>query len=302
MSTATLAQPSAPATCETKATPRGLTPDQVAAYHRDGFLVVDNVFSPAEVEALKAASAESAIVDEQRASGADSNTYHLLGLTQKHPLFLDLVRDPRMVAKLVPLIGPDIQLHHSKLATKPTRPGAGAYAWHQDLAYFPHTNTDLATIMVMLDDCDEDNGCMRMIPGSHQGGLLDHRINGYFSGGLSKNLPYDLGTPITPKAGGISIHHCLTLHGSAANKSGRPRRGVTFQYRADDAHQLADHVFDDTGLVIAGTRRGVVRCTAGTWMLPRHHGRVGEGFGSAWNQQGPAAKRLNENSPIVQPA
>ena len=294
MSTATLAQPANVAA--------SLTADQIAAYHRDGFLVIDNVFSAAEVEALKEASAASAIVDEQRARGADSHTLHLLGLTGKHPAFLALARDPRLVAKLTPLIGPDIQLHHSKLATKPTRVGVGAYPWHQDFAYFPHSNTDLATIMVMLDDCDEDNGCMRMIPGSHREGLRDHRINGYFSGGLTKNLAYDVGTPVTPRAGGISIHHCLTLHGSGPNASGRPRRGVTFQYRADDAYQFADQVFDDTGLVISGTRRGVVRCTNATWMLPRHPGRTGEGFGSAWNQQGLAAKQLNEHSPIVQPA
>ena len=67
---------------------------------------------------------------------------------------------------------------------------------------------------------------------------------------------------ITPRVGGISLHHCLALHGSPPNLSGRPRRGLVFQYRADDAYQLADTVFADTGLVVSGQRRGRVRCEA----------------------------------------
>ena len=95
---------------------------------------------------------------------------------------------------------------------------------------------------------------------------------------------------LTPKAGGISIHHCLMLHASPNNLSGRPRRGVVYEYRAGDAYQLAGTIFADTGLQIAGTNRGVARCDAGLLQLPRRRPQAGDPdttpFGSAYNQSG----------------
>jgi ectoine hydroxylase-related dioxygenase (phytanoyl-CoA dioxygenase family) len=278
-----------------------LTAQQVAAYHRDGFVAIDGVFSPAEVEAWHAAATDDAIGAEQRRAGADERAYHLLGLTARHPAFLALARDPRLTGRVAQLLGPDLQLQHSKLATKPPKAGAGAYAWHQDFAFFPHSNTSLAAVMVLLDDADEGNGCMRMVPGSHRQGMLDHRIEGGFSGGIRPQPPADAGVPLRVRAGGITIHHCLTVHGSGANRSDRQRRGLVFQYRADDAHQLADHVFDDTGLLVAGQRRGVVRCEPGAWLLPHMPGRCEEGFGSSWRQQGERAVVLNADHPVRQP-
>lgn len=278
-----------------------LTQEQVATYQRDGFVVIDDVFSQAEVSLWREAADETAIRDEQLRGGAASETFHLLGLTSRHPSFLALAQDPRLVRLLLPLLGPDIQLQHSKLATKPPKVGAGAYPWHQDLAYFPHTNSSLAAVMVMLDDADEHNGCMYMVPGSHHTGMREHRVRGAFSGGVQPSLGWDLGVPVRVRSGGISIHHCLTLHGSPVNRSGLPRRGLVFQYRADDAYQLADHIFDDTGLLIAGTRRGVVRCESGTWLLPHVPARTPQSFGSAWNQQGPQAAICNLRHPLTQP-
>ncbi len=284
----------------------GLAPEHVERYRTDGFLTIDGILPPAEVEALRKAAADAEIVSEQARLGADDAVVHLLGLTTRHPAFHALARDPRIVRLLVPLMGPDIQLQHSKLATKPLKQGLGAFAWHQDFAYYPHTNTSLVAVMVMLDDATPENGCMRMVRGSHRRGLREHRINGRFSGACVERELWtqdaDL-VAITPRAGGISIHHCLTLHGSEVNHSGLPRRGVVFSYRADDAHQLADHIFDDTGMMIAGSRRGVVRCEAGRYLLPaaaaKHRPNL---FGSAWHQQGSRAEAYNrEHAPLAQP-
>jgi len=68
---------------------------------------------------------------------------------------------------------------------------------------------------------------------------------------------------------------------------------VVFSYRADDAQQLADRVFQDTGLVISGHRQGVVRCESGTWTLPR---RAGHDYGTAHFQVGEWAEKLNVES------
>lgn len=277
----------------------------IERFHRDGFLVVDDLFHPDEVEGLRRAIEASDLRAEQAEATSRGVVAHLLGLTCRHPAFAALARDPRIVQWLLPLLGDDIQLQHSKLAIKPLREEAGPYPWHQDFAYFPHTNTALVAVMVMLDDATPDNGCMRMVRGSHRDGVADHRVQGEFSGGCVETHRWADASrvvEVTPRAGGISIHHCLTLHGSPPNRSGRPRRGLVFQYRADDAYQLADTVFEDTGLVIHGAQRGVVRCEPATWLLPwRSH--WGNGFGNAWHQQGERARSLNAtHAPVTQPA
>lgn len=275
----------------------GLTEAQVKEYWEKGYLVFDNVIGEEEVEELREACEHAKITALRSQQDYETMTVHALGITALHPSFLKLAKHPAIVAKIVPLLGPDIELEHSKLATKPPTKDVGSFAWHQDLAFYPHTNTDLLSVMVMLDDATPENGCMQMIKGSHKLGLLDHAVEGRFVGAcqekhlwLSPENPDDI-EYIIPKTGGISIHHCLTLHGSDVNLSGRPRRGVVFSYRACDAHQMADMLFDDTGLIIAGSSKGVVRCDIGTVVLPNRGGDMP--FGSTWNQIGPFAKAYN---------
>jgi len=280
--------------------PIALSDAQIQAYREDGFIVVENVFNAAEIEALRAAEGSPAIQSELEAGGIKHQTVHLLELTTRHPAFHDLARDPRIMACIRPLLGEDIQLQHSKLATKSVAKGTGEFGWHQDIMFYPHTNTSLLSVFVYLDDATPENGCMSMLKGSHRLGPLNHLdANGKFDGNcrethLWRDQP-DKVAPITPKAGGISIHHCLTLHGSPANVSGRPRRGVVFSYRADDAQQLADWVFKDTGLVVSGRRRGVTRCENITWILPR---RSGHNYGTAHHQVGEWAQALNEKAGV----
>ncbi|MBP6507482.1 MAG: phytanoyl-CoA dioxygenase family protein [Opitutaceae bacterium] len=281
-------------------TPLQLSPAQIAAYHTDGFIVVEEVFSAAEVETLRAAEASPEIQTALREAGIAHKTVHLLELTTRHPAFLALARDPRLAAALCALLGPDVQLQHSKLATKPVTRGAGAFGWHQDIMFYPHTNTSLLSIFVYLDEATPENGCMSMVRGSHRLGPLNHLdADGHFDGKCREpahwsDRPENV-VPITPRAGGISIHHCLTLHGSPPNLSGLPRRGVVFSYRADDAQQLGDTIFRDTGLVVCGRRHGVTRCEAGSWLLPR---RTGHNYGNAHQQVGDWAESLNANAGV----
>jgi len=81
----------------------------------------------------------------------------------------------------------------------------------------------------------------------------------------------------------------LTMHGSPPNRSGDPRRFIVFEYRADDAYQLADRVFADSGRIVSGRRCGRVRCETGLWMLPRR-GLGEEPYGGAWRQIGSAVE------------
>ncbi|HTL53271.1 MAG TPA: phytanoyl-CoA dioxygenase family protein [Planctomycetota bacterium] len=278
----------------------GLTPAQVREYNENGFLIFNDVLTPAEVETLRAAAASPEVHAHVYGKNdyADTATIHALEITMAHPAFLDLARHPAIVAKLIALIGPDIQLQHSKLAVKPSTPGTGGFQWHQDFGYFPHSNTSLAAVMVMLDDATPDNGCMSMVIGSHKLGLLNHtNAKGLFSGGCREDKYTSDSSKvaeITPRAGGISIHHALTLHGSPVNRSGKPRRGVVYQYRADDAYQLCDGIWKDTGIMVAGTRKELVRCDAGTVRLAKSRRYDGSPFGGAWNQDGEYVKKSHK--------
>jgi phytanoyl-CoA hydroxylase len=282
-------------------TPATLTPEQVQAYLDDGFIVIEDFFTPDEVQALRDAEASPEIQTTLEEMGIKHRTVHLLEMTVRHPAFLKLATDPRIVGCIQPLLGEDIQLQHSKLATKPSTRGTGAFGWHQDILYYPHTNSSLLSVFVYLDDTTLENGCMSMARGSHKLGPLSHHDEkGVFLGACVESQYWEGGksdiVPIITRAGAISIHHCLTLHGSPPNVSGRPRRGIVFSYRADDAYQLGDHIFRDTGLVVSGKRKGVIRCEKGTWTLPLRGTKEKRDYGNAYHQVGDWAEAANNES------
>ena len=114
--------------------------------------------------------------------------------------------------------------------------------WHQDWAFYPHTNDYLAAVGIMLDDCDIENGPMMLIPGSHLGPVYDHHgPDGRFCGAMDPGacgLDLSPAVPCLGKAGSITVHHVRAVHGSATNFSGKERRFLLFQYRAADAWPL----------------------------------------------------------------
>ena len=113
--------------------------------------------------------------------------------------------------------------------------------WHQDWAFYPHTNDDLCAVGVMMDDCAIENGPLLCVPGSHKGPVHDHHADGVFCGAIDPgavDVDFSKAVPCTGPAGSISIHHARTIHGSAVNTSTRSRRLLLFQYRAADAWPL----------------------------------------------------------------
>src|SRR5205823_1373599 len=138
------------------------------------------------------------------------------------------------------LIGESIRFQGDKLNMKVA--GAGSpVEWHQDFAFYPHSNDDLLAAGIHLDDSDLENGCMLVIPGSHRGPVLDHHQDDEFVGAVDPRcaaITDATPVPIVARAGSMSIHHCRLLHASAPNRSGRPRRLLLYQYAAADAVPL----------------------------------------------------------------
>ncbi len=269
---------------------------EVDEFWRSGFLVLPGRLTPDEVESLREACESPGLRPERERRGGAAKLLHLLEATARDPRFLALARDPRITEPISQLLGPDLALQHSKVATKPLcDTGRGAAPWHQDFAFFPHTHPGLVAAMVMLDDADAERGCLHVVPGSHHLGPLDHSDDGFFTG-VCRDLPpgtdSDAGVALEVHAGDITLHHCLTLHRSPENRSGSPRRAVVFEVRAADALQLAGDVWVDTGLVLRGHATPSVRCENLHVALPRRAG-VDFPYGSAWNQEGGYARGLN---------
>ncbi len=253
---------------EGEATP--LSDDEVVAYGRDGFIVVENVLGPADLTELRAVTDE--LVEASRTVETHDDIYDLEpGHSRedprvrriktphtRHPAYERLTRHPRILSVLRQLVNPAIRFDTSKLNMK--SPGHGAAVeWHQDWAFYPHTNSDLCAVGIMIDDCAPENGPLLCVPGSHKGPVLDHHADdGHFCGAIDpEKAPVDLTTAVacTGPAGSISVHHAMTLHGSAVNTSDKPRRLLLFQYRAADAWPLVAQPEDwgaYAGLLLCG--------------------------------------------------
>lgn len=149
----------------------------------------------------------------------------------------DLMYSDHILAPVRDLIGPNLRLHTSKLNMKSASYGA-AIEWHQDFAFYPHTNDDVLAVAVILDDMGLENGPLKVFPGSHKGPILDHHNDGVFVGAVdlaASGLDPRSAVDLTGSAGSISIHHARVLHGSAQNASDRDRRLLFYEIMAADA-------------------------------------------------------------------
>ena len=152
----------------------------------------------------------------------------------------DLMYSDAILAPARDLIGPNLRLHTSKLNMKSANFGA-AVEWHQDFAFYPHTNDDVIAIGVMIDDMGLENGPLQVMPGSHKGPIHNHHVDGVFAGAMDlAGCGYDLkaALTLTGSAGSMSIHHGRAVHGSALNVSDRDRRILFFEMMAADAFPI----------------------------------------------------------------
>jgi phytanoyl-CoA hydroxylase len=230
-----------------------LSAREVDHYRDTGWLVVENVLDEAMLSQARQVIAEFV-------AGAASVTKHdqiydlepghrpeaprvrrIKTPHSKHRLFWEIAKFPRLVGMLEQLLGPSgVRLHGSKINLKAPQFGSPV-EWHQDWAFYPHTNDDILAVGVMLDDMLLENGPLMVMPGSHKGPTYDHHQDGYFSGAIDPaKLDLDLSqsTPLVAPAGSMSFHHVRLIHGSAQNTSQRSRQLLLYEYAAADAWPL----------------------------------------------------------------
>lgn len=226
-----------------------LTDAQKAQYQRDGYVVLHDVVQGTQlaelrrvtdefVEGSRAVSAHNSVYDLEPGHSAEQPRVRRIKHPHKqHAAYKALVSHPTILSVLQDLWGPNIRFHSSKLNMKSAGFGS-PIEWHQDWAFYPHTNEDLAAVAIMLDDCELENGPLLVIPGSHRGPIYDHHYEGRFCGAIhpvESGLDFSEAVPLTGKAGSITVHHVRAVHGSAPNLSPIDRRLMFFQYGAADA-------------------------------------------------------------------
>ena len=206
-----------------------LTPEQVAQYERDGYVLFRQpVFSPDRFAQLKAIFEE----DLLRWGEDDLDRIHFRDERLLPFLLADEVLD-----LVEPVVGPDIGLWSSHFISKPPRTGT-ATPWHEDSTYWKgrvSTMAGICTLWLALDETTPENGCMAVIPGTHQNGFSD-----YEPVDPASNL---FGTQIKPEQvdesqavyfvlqpNECSLHEARLIHGARANTSDRRRAGYTLRY------------------------------------------------------------------------
>ena len=174
-------------------------------------------------------------------TGKEASQVGFLGLHIRNPIVWKLVSHPRVLATVEEVLGPDLLLLGSHFFCK--QPGlADSYvSWHQDVTYWGLNPPMAVTLWLSIDGADVENGCMRVIPRSHLGGLLPHGKAQTKGNLLSVNQEIDLSlvdeshaVDIELPPGSASLHHGMTIHGSNPNRSTRRRCGLTMRFITPD--------------------------------------------------------------------
>ena len=272
-------------------------------YKKNGFLIKKNLISEKDINKLniliskivtKEKNSKKKVKDQGGTQSYDNFHFvfnnnsrknkEILRLNNpqnKNKLFYDLSRNKKIINIVKILIGGSVRFHLGKLNFKlPNKKKGSEIAWHQDWAFYPHTNDDLITVGIYLEDCDEKNGPLKVIKGSHKKDVFSHHNNkNYFVGKINtKKDKIDLKKTVslTGKAGSVIFFHCRTIHGSGCNHTNGSRPLILFGYRACDAWPIINdgNPHPETNFenydanIIYGKKTIVPRCTNVPVIIP----------------------------------
>ena len=262
-----------------------LTQQQIDEFWTQGVLVVENAVTDEQLNALRrdfdhwvqesrAHSSNFGETVDGRArfdleAGHAANKPALRRVnapTDVSDAYAAVARDSAMVEMVADLIGPNVRYHHSKINSK--LPGAATQVkWHQDFPFTPHTNSDLVTALLMVDEVTTENGPLEVMAGSHKGPLHSLWHDGCFTGAMSAEQAAEFQAQsmiCKGRAGSVCLMHTKIAHGSAANLSDHPRTLFITVYAAADAAPCAPNPVPSVmaGEIVRGIEPNRIRCTA----------------------------------------
>lgn len=269
-----------------------LSKEQHDQFWTDGFLVVENAVDRNMLSEMKEDFAgwvkESRNHDASYGTTVDGRARFDLepGHTAEKPglrrisapvevsqAYYDAMASSRIADCVADLIGPDIKLHHSKINSK-LPGGQTAVKWHQDFPFTPHTNDDLITALLMVDEVTSENGPLEVVAGSHVGKLHGLWHNGVFTGSVADSVAercQQTSTRCLGPAGSVCLMHSRLLHGSAPNLSANPRTLFICVYSSEDAIPCSSNPVptEYEGLVVRGEKTNRIRSTSYEIEMPQ---------------------------------
>lgn len=254
-----------------------LTDAQLAQYHRDGFLVGPKVVDDqwlgelrAEIDRVIAGRKTSGTGREgqdgptwiSNMGGEETPVWQIVNIWASSDAFKRLLNIPGLAACVATMLDArELRLWHDQIQYKPSGRG-GVNRWHQDWPYWPPmSDADAMTAWIALDDAAADNGCMSMVPGSHQwGNAISHLHEIKEFTVPSEYQGHSTVAQLCPvPAGHVHFHHSLTWHGSHANTSQRPRRAIALHFMSErvkhdssKGHLVSRYIESADGQTITG--------------------------------------------------
>lgn len=237
----------------TTTAPKLLTRDQLDAYNRDGYVKGFRIFSAAEMIEHRRRFDE--VLDAVLAAGG--NSYSIISAHMKYGFVYDLLTHPRIVAYVQDILGDNVVGWGAHYFCKLPHDGK-IVSWHQDASFWPLTPSKTVTVWLAIDDADTENACMRFVAGSHHLGHLTYRMSEDAEASVLNQTVENVeqfGEVVYDelKAGEISLHSDLLLHGSLANHSDRRRCGLTLRYCTTDVYSDPAFGWNREGVVISGS-------------------------------------------------
>lgn len=243
-----------------------LTPDELAFYQENGYVVARGLLSREEAAELRRECHELAerlgaqqnmdatwgSAREALPDAKDTKILHCHNVQFYSAAFSRLIVDPRLTDRAAAVIGsPNVQLHHTKMFIKPPEKGS-PFPMHQDAPYFPHDRHSMIAAIVHFDDAPIEKGCVRVVPGSHKLGILEHSSQGGWHLPFEQ-YPIDSAVPCEAQAGDALFFSYLTIHGSGINVSQEARTTLLIQMRDPaDPPTIATHESRGQGMMLRG--------------------------------------------------
>ena len=216
-------------------------------FEREGWCVVPDVFTDEECAAIVDHIEQAAFSLELGRVEDGQMTYRPM-MHLADPFLAGVCADPRWASIVLPILGPDVRLYWEQSVAKP--PGTGTeLPWHQDNGYTPLVPEMYLTCWLALDDADDANGGLRVLPGSHTGGTVRHvddaERNPYFRVGSDE--AGDAGRAVEVRRGSVLVFSSLLMHRSGTNHTAdRQRRAWIIQYcPAHATSALSGKLLDD---------------------------------------------------------
>lgn len=228
-----------------------LSTEQRAAFAENGWLVIRGAVEPARVAALEAAL-DAVVPETQYALGYAGRVVEIASISRGSTALFEHAHDRRIAALAAEALDvPRIRYFQDTAFLKPGR-GGGGVDWHQDYAYFTFLDRPVAlTVRLALTPCTRENGCLRVVSGSHRWGLSGEGLTFVADRVVSaietlspegQARVKDDHVVLELEPGDISIHHCLTFHGSHENPSARPRKTLAVRFVDGDARLVSEQL------------------------------------------------------------